>query len=120
MYDSLDIPMVYLSPPLLRKKLENVLLETYRAYKLELEEHTLKTLTDDIFSREVFDFGKLDEEFQMDIIEMAASNSIARQDIIDVNPFLETLGNWDMDRPRRYHPEQQGTDFAPLQHGTCP
>lgn len=97
MYDSLDIPMVYLSPPLLRKKLEQVLLETYRAYKLELEEHTLKTLTDDIFSREVFDFGKLDEEFQMDIIEMTASNSIARQDIIEVNPFLETLRSWDMD-----------------------
>lgn len=96
LYDSLDIPMAYLSPPLLRKKLEQALVETYEAYHLELEPHTLKTLTDDIFSREVFDFGKLDEELQMDIIKMVASNSIARQDIIDVNPFLETLCRWDI------------------------
>jgi len=96
MYDSLDIPMAYLPPPLLRKKLEQILLDTYTAYHLEVEPHTLKTLTDDVFSKEVFDFGKLDEEFQMDIIEMAASNSIARQDIMDLNPFLETLASWDM------------------------
>lgn len=96
LYDSLDIPMAYLSPPLLRKKLEQVLSEIYTAYHVEIEGHTLKTLTDDIFSKEVFDFGKLDEEFQMDIIEMAASNSIARQDIIDINPFLETLASWDI------------------------
>ncbi|MFZ5368502.1 MAG: glycosyltransferase family 1 protein [Spirochaetota bacterium] len=96
LYDSIDIPMAYLSPPLLRKKLEHILAELYGAYNLELETHTLKTLTDNIFSQEVFDFGKLDEEFQMDIIEMAASNSIARQDIIDINPFLQTLATWDM------------------------
>lgn len=96
LYNSLGIPMVYLSPPLLRKKLEQVLIETYEAYHLELETHTLKNLTDDIFSQEVFDFGKLDEEFQMDIIKMAASNSIARQDIIDVNPFLEILETWNI------------------------
>jgi glycosyltransferase involved in cell wall biosynthesis len=96
LYDSLDIPMAYLSPPLLRKKLEQILTETYAAYHLDVEGHTLKTLTDYIFSEEVFDFGKLDEEFQMDIIEMAASNAIARQDIFDINPFLETLATWDM------------------------
>jgi glycosyltransferase involved in cell wall biosynthesis len=96
MYDGLLIPMAYLSPPLLRKKLEQVLIDTYTAFGLEIESHTLKTLTDDIFAQDVFDFGKLDEEFQMDILEMVASNAIARQDIIDINPFLETLATWDM------------------------
>lgn len=97
MYDSIDVPLVYLPAPLLRRKLEHALLEAYRAFRLQAPPYALKSLTDDVFSRDVFDFGRLDEELQTEIIETLASNSAAREDILEANPFLAGLPSWECD-----------------------
>lgn len=94
LYTSLDIPLVYLPSPILRRKLEKALISAYSAFDLELPSYALKMMTDDLFSRDVFDFGRLDEELQTDVLEMLASNDAALQDIIDVNPFLKNLEQW--------------------------
>jgi hypothetical protein len=54
-------------------------------------------LTDDVFSRDVFDFGRLDEELQTDVLETLASNGAAREDIMEANPFLAGLASWEPD-----------------------
>jgi glycosyltransferase involved in cell wall biosynthesis len=97
LYESVSIPLVYLPAPLLRRKLESALSSAYRAFGLEAPPYILKTLTDDLFSRDVFDFGRLDEELQTDILEMLASNDASRADIADANPFLAALSDWEGD-----------------------
>ena len=96
-YDSIDVPLVYLPAPLLRRKLEHALLEAYRAFRLDTPSYTLKMLTDDVFSRDVFDFGRLDEELQTDVLETLASNGAAKEDILEANPFLAGLATWEPD-----------------------
>lgn len=97
LYDSIDVPLVYMPTPLLRRKLEEALTSTYRAFGLELPGYALKALIDDLFSRDVFDFGRLDEELQTEMIETLASNQAAREDLADANPFLSGLGVWEPD-----------------------
>lgn len=97
LYDSIAVPMVYLPAPLLRRKLESALSSAYRAFGQVAPSYALKTLTDDLFSRDVFDFGRLDEELQTDILEMLASNEASRADLSEANPFLAGLHQWEGD-----------------------
>lgn len=96
-YDELAVPMVYLPAPLLRHKMESALAMTYKAYDITPPPYALKTLTDDLFSRDSFDFGRMDEELQTDVIETLASNAAACADIADANPFLAGLSTWEPD-----------------------
>jgi glycosyltransferase involved in cell wall biosynthesis len=96
-YDEVAVPMVYLPAPLLRHKMESALAMTYRSYGIAPPPYALKALTDDLFSRDSFDFGRMDEELQTDVIETVASNAAAREDIADANPFLAGLGSWEPD-----------------------
>jgi hypothetical protein len=96
-YDSIDVPLVYLPAPQLRRKLEQTLLDAYRAFNLVAPPYALKRLTDDLFSRDVFDFGRLDEELQTEILETLASNPAARDDLAEANPFLANLAGWEPD-----------------------
>jgi glycosyltransferase involved in cell wall biosynthesis len=94
LYSSIDIPLVYLSPPILRKKLEQAIITSYQAFQLDVAPYTLKKITDDLFSRDVFDFGRLDEELQTNILYMLASNPAACQDVVELNPFIAQLESW--------------------------
>ena len=96
-YDEIAVPMVYLPAPLLRHKMEAALSLTYRAFDIVPPPYALKTLTDDLFSRDSFDFGRMDEELQTDVIETMASNAAARADLADANPFLSGLSAWEPD-----------------------
>lgn len=96
-YDSVDVPLVYLPAPQLRKKLETALMDAYTSFGLEAPNYALKSMTDDVFSRDYFDFGRLDEELQTEVLETVASNAAAREDIAQVNPFLASLGSWEPD-----------------------
>jgi len=91
LYASINIPMVYLPPPILRKKMEQALISAFRAFGLEAPSYTLKMMTDEIFSQDKFDFGRLDQELQTDILQTIASNDAARRDLADANPFLAGL-----------------------------
>lgn len=97
LYESIDIPFAYIPPVILRKKIEGALRQVYGAFNLELDPHVLKLITDDLFSREVFDFGRMDEELQRDVITMAASNEAVQEDLRELNPFLQNLQNWNED-----------------------
>ncbi|HCM28445.1 MAG: hypothetical protein A2Z99_09135 [Treponema sp. GWB1_62_6] len=98
-YESIDVPLAYLPAPLLRRKLEQALVDAYRSFGMTAPSYTLKMLTDDLFSRDVFDFGRLDEELQADIIETVALNDAAREDIVEANPFLGMLSYWVPNEP---------------------
>lgn len=97
LYESIDIPFAYIPPVILRKKIEGTLRKVYEDFNLELAPHVLKLITDDLFSREVFDFGRMDEELQRDVITMAASNEAVQEDLRELNPFLQGLQNWSED-----------------------
>jgi hypothetical protein len=100
LYSTLDIPMDYLPPPILKKKMESALLHSFSAFGLTMPSYDLKMLSDDLFSRDVFDFGRLDEELQTNILQTIASNDTARRDIMDANPFLANLASWEPDEGR--------------------
>jgi hypothetical protein len=89
--------MVYLPEPVLKKKLEKALETTYRAFALDVPPYLVSMLSDDIASKESFDFGRLDEELQTIIIQTVAANRSARQDLADINPFLAQLPHWSED-----------------------
>jgi hypothetical protein len=90
--------MVYLPEPVLKKKMEKALETTFRAFALDVPPYLASMLSDDIASRESFDFGRLDEELQTSIIQTAAVNGSVRQDLAEINPFLRRLSDWKEDR----------------------
>jgi hypothetical protein len=94
LYSSLEIPSEYVSPGLLRKKMETTVREVYHAFGLEAPPHTLHLMTEDLFSRDTLDFGRLDEEFQESIIHTLHSNRTAFRDIAALNPALDALADW--------------------------
>lgn len=96
-YDSMDVPLVYLPAPLLRRKLQDALVRTYRSFGAELPQFALKRMTDDLFARDVFDFGRLDEELQTEVIETMAQNGTARDDMAEANPILDSIASWEPD-----------------------
>ena len=97
LYDSLSVPMVYLPAPLLRRKMETTLMWAYQSYCVTPPPYVLKALTDDLFSLDSFDFGRLDEDLQTDVLETLVSNPAARSDLIEANPFLASLASWEPD-----------------------
>jgi hypothetical protein len=86
--------MVYLSEPVLKKKMRLALETTYRAFGLETPPYMLTLLAEDIASHDTFDFGRLDEELQTGIIQTVAANPSALKDLADINPFLRRLPGW--------------------------
>jgi len=93
LYDSIDVPMVYLPAPLLRHKLEAALFLTYKSFSIEPPPYAAKVLVDDLFSRSGFDFGRLGDDMQMEMLETLAANAAARADLAESNPFLSSLGD---------------------------
>ncbi|GAB1484045.1 hypothetical protein MASR2M78_28620 [Treponema sp.] len=94
---ALKIPLVYLPVSQLREKLETALIKAYTSFGMIAPPYVLKRMTDDLFSKESIDFGRLDEESQTDIIETLCSNTVARVDVADANPFLAGLSSWEPD-----------------------
>jgi hypothetical protein len=92
LYSSLEIPAEYVSPGLLRKKMETTVRKVYNAFGLEAPPHTIHLMIEDLFSRNTLDFGRLDEEFQESIIHTLHNNRTAYRDIAALNPFLGALG----------------------------
>jgi glycosyltransferase involved in cell wall biosynthesis len=97
LYSSIEIPSEYVSPGLLRKKMETTMRKVYNAFGLEAPPHTIHLMTEDLFSRDTLDFGRLDEEFQASIIHTLQCNGTAYRDIAALNPFLGALGDWKSD-----------------------
>jgi hypothetical protein len=98
LYSDINIPMAYLSLPLVKHKIEHTLGAVYEAFGLlEAPEHLIKTVGDTLLSQNTVDFGCLDEDLQESIIRTLKSNRVVYQDIGDSNPFLGKLGDLSRD-----------------------
>jgi glycosyltransferase involved in cell wall biosynthesis len=96
-YSSINIPIVYVSPPSLRRKMERTMRAVYQAFETNLPTYVVGRITEELFSNEVIDFGRLDEEFQENIISALVSNDAARRELAYANPFLGELADWQPD-----------------------
>jgi glycosyltransferase involved in cell wall biosynthesis len=97
LYGEIKIPMVYIAPQILRKKLERAMTGIYEAFGQEPPQYLINMMGDELFSHDTVDFGRLDEESQEGLIQILASNRAVFRDIIKANPFLGELADW---RPR--------------------
>jgi hypothetical protein len=97
LYSEIRIPSEYVSPGMLRNKMETAIQKVYGAFGLEVSVHAIRMMTEDLFSRETLDFGRLDEEFQESIIRTIRHNRTAYQDVAALNPFLGGLADWKED-----------------------
>jgi glycosyltransferase involved in cell wall biosynthesis len=93
LYSEIKIPSEYVSPGMLRNKMETAIHKVYRAFGLEVPAHMMRMMTEDLFSQETLDFGRLDEEFQESIIRTIQHNRTAYQDVAALNPFLGSLAD---------------------------
>jgi glycosyltransferase involved in cell wall biosynthesis len=96
-YSAVNIPLVYISPAALRKKMDHALTNIYEAFGLDPPQYIIRMLNDEICSRDELDFGRLDEEFQEYLIRTLVSNDAVFRDIGELNPFLAGLADWKPD-----------------------
>ncbi|MFP3042137.1 glycosyltransferase family 1 protein [Treponema primitia] len=97
LYSSLNIPMVYISSTILRKKMEQTMMSVYKRFGMDPPRYIIKMMGEDLASRDVMDFSRLDETIQRGIIQLLVSNQRVLRDIADINPFLRDLANWKPD-----------------------
>jgi glycosyltransferase involved in cell wall biosynthesis len=97
LYSALRVPTVYFSPSQLRQKMERTMNTIYDSFGLELPDYITKMISAEFLSQELFDFGRLDEELQERIIRTLVPNQAVRRDIVEVNPFLQGLADWQPD-----------------------
>jgi hypothetical protein len=95
LYRDIRIPQVYISSALLRAKMEKAIRDVYEFFGAGISSRVLKMIDDDLSSGETVDFGRLDEEFQISIIEIMAKNPMVLRDVASVNPFLRDLADWE-------------------------
>jgi glycosyltransferase involved in cell wall biosynthesis len=97
LYPEIRIPAVYFSPVLLRQKMEHAMNAIFAAFNRAPSGYVLKALSGEFLPRDYFDFGRLDEELQEQIIRTLVSNKAVRRDIADLNPFLAGIADWQPD-----------------------
>jgi glycosyltransferase involved in cell wall biosynthesis len=97
LYASLNIPMIYIAPAVLRERLENTMSKVYKRFGIEPPRHVIKTVWEELTSQDSIDFSRLDEKTQGGIIRIMAFNRRVFQDIADINPFLQNLAGWKPD-----------------------
>jgi glycosyltransferase involved in cell wall biosynthesis len=97
LYSEIKIPSEYVPPVMVRNKMESSIRKVYRAFGLEVPAHIMRMMTEELFSQDTLDFGRLDEEFQESIIRTIRHNRTAFRDAAALNPFLEKLADWKED-----------------------
>jgi hypothetical protein len=89
--------MEYVSPPVLKNKMEHALSVIYEAFGFEPPGYVVKLMGDTLLSEQTIDFGRLDEELQAGIIRTLVSNEVVYRDVSALNPFLAGLADWQSD-----------------------
>jgi glycosyltransferase involved in cell wall biosynthesis len=97
LYSALNIPMVYISSTILREKMERTMMGVYKRFGIDPPRYIIKMMEEDLASRDMMDFGRLDEKTQGGIIRILAVNRRVFRDIADINPFLRKLAGWQPD-----------------------
>ena len=93
LYPALSIPAEFAESKKLREKTEDSLAKLYAAFGLSVPSHILNEL-DEVFNKDLYDFGIMDEEAQEKIITLAAQDKAVREQIKKYNPFLEIFSLW--------------------------
>jgi glycosyltransferase involved in cell wall biosynthesis len=96
-YTAINIPMEYIAPPVLKNKMEHTMTAIYEAFGLEPPSYVIRMMDDMIFTEQMIDFGRLDEELQAGVIRIMASNDAVYREIAALNPFLAGLADWQSD-----------------------
>ena len=96
LYPALNIPAEYTEPEILKKKTAEALTRVYTAFGLSLPSKIPAEL-DDVFNRDFYDFGIMDEETQEKIIRLAVKDKTIRRRITNDNPFLECFPDLNID-----------------------
>jgi glycosyltransferase involved in cell wall biosynthesis len=96
-YKAINIPMEYIAPPVLKNKMEHAMTVIYEAFGMEPPSYAIRMMDDMIFSDQMIDFGRLDEELQAGVIRIMASNNAAYREIRALNPFLAGFADWQSD-----------------------
>jgi hypothetical protein len=97
LYGEVNIPMEYISPPVLKNKMEHAITVIYGAFGLTPPGYIIGMMDDMLLTEQAIDFGRLDEELQASIIRIMASNKVVYREIKGLNPFLEGLSDWRSD-----------------------
>jgi glycosyltransferase involved in cell wall biosynthesis len=97
LYETINIPMEYISPPVLKNKMEHAITAIYGAFGLTPPGYITRMMNDMILTEQAIDFGCLDEELQASIIRIMTSNKAVYKEIKGLNPFLEGLSEWQSD-----------------------
>lgn len=109
LYSLINIPMVYLSAPILKQKMETTLESTYKSFGIKAPQYIKNMMMDDIFTHDFFDFGRMDEELQSGLLKTLCANHVVMEDIATVNPFLANLSRWmpneELISQNKYHVE---------------
>jgi glycosyltransferase involved in cell wall biosynthesis len=93
-YSALQIPTDYIAIPVFKRKLKQTITDIYRAFGLDLPGYTISLPEHWIFSGDMIDFGRLDEELQGGFIRILASNETVFREMAALNPFLGGLTDW--------------------------
>jgi len=96
LYPSLFIPAEYAEPEKLKEKTADGLKRLYAAFGLSVPSQIPGEL-DQVFNKNLYDFGIMDEEIQEKIITLAIQDKMVRDQIKKNNPLLEVLADWKND-----------------------
>lgn len=96
-YNAINIPKEYIAPPVLKSKMEHAMIAVYEAFGLEPPAYTVQMLDEMLFTGQVIDFGRLDEDLQTNVIRIMVSNDAVYREIAALNPFLAGLADWRSD-----------------------
>jgi glycosyltransferase involved in cell wall biosynthesis len=96
-YKSINIPMEYIALPVLKNKMEYAITAVYEAFGIDPPAYVMRMMDDMIFTGQMIDFGRLDEELQAGVIRIMASNDTVYREIGALNPFLAGLADWQND-----------------------
>jgi hypothetical protein len=97
LYSSLRIPLVYVSPAVLKEKLESSMRKVFKQFGMEPSRHVINAIWENMVSQDSIDFSRLDEKTQGGIIRVMTANKQVFRDIADLNPFLQDLASWKPD-----------------------
>ncbi|GHT78049.1 hypothetical protein FACS1894130_03970 [Spirochaetia bacterium] len=94
LYSEIRIPMEYISPPVLKNKIDHTMHRIYQAFGLAVPGYIISMMEEHLQSAKYVDFGVLDEELQGGIIHTLAANPAVVRDVEAINPFLREIRTW--------------------------
>jgi hypothetical protein len=97
LYEELGIPMEYISPPVLKNKIDHTMHRIYHAFGLDVPGYITGMMEEHLQTAKVVDFGVLDEELQAGIIRTLTANPAVVRDVAAINPFFRGLRHWQGD-----------------------